>query len=113
VPSGASGDIPLRDRKQVRLFCAGKRDLGMALRFHEPRQLHLHPTCGAEGGEATITEESMKKSAAVLMWACAVHVRDCDYQVLHPVQMCAHSDGCGACTLRKAQRMALNRRSKG
>jgi hypothetical protein len=55
----------------------------------------------------------MKKSAAVLMWACAVHVRDCDYQVLHPVQMCAHSDGCGACTLRKAQRMALNRRSKG
>jgi hypothetical protein len=55
----------------------------------------------------------MKKSAARLMFVCTANVRDCDYQVLHPVQMCAHSDGCGICTSRAAMRAALSKRSKG
>jgi len=52
----------------------------------------------------------MKKSAAVLMWACAVHVRDCEYQVLHPAQNCRYSDGCGICTSRAAQKAASKRK---
>jgi hypothetical protein len=55
----------------------------------------------------------MKKSAAVLMWACAVHVRDCDYQVRHPARGCEHSDGCGICTSRAAKKAAMSKRSKG
>jgi hypothetical protein len=73
----------------------------------------LHIACGAEGGETTITEESMKKSAARQIWACTIHLRDCDYHVLHPEQNCRYSGGRGICTSRAAQKAATNKRSKG